>query len=381
MEDHNELTMEFDRPLIIDVLDSTDLRYVTLYMFFIRKELFRDLEDDDIIEQFDSILHLEEPTVQDLKRICDEEFLQNLFNYNVITNIKSLEALKVKGDSVKVRLAQGLKLEREDVSGDEEEIHILCREDYLERVITAKVPEMTAVRIHKALERLRAMMCPRTNKVHTLIKKFGDYYVLADDFYYIIEQVGNPYQALRVELMIRAMADKYKEIGTQLDELLEQFDSNLTKADMMNKFRKAKEKQKTDYIAYLIEKSRKLPTKYNPKFPKDQNPELYLSWKTKLNELIGLKLTFDDIDQKMDKLRAYYSGAKQVMPYLTFIEKTTYDDEIADQVKGLLVGARNDLKGINDQIEKYTKKDLRLLNIDLERLIIDLGIDEEEEKE
>lgn len=407
MEEHKGLSLDIDRSLISDVLDTSDLRYVVLFLFFIRKDLFGDLEDDDVMNQFELLFHLEEPTISDLQKLVTEEFVQKLLQYNVITNIKSYEAFQTKGPDVKVRLAPGLKLEHEEVSSEEEEIHILCREDYLERVIASKISEMSASRIHKALERLRAMMCPRTSVVHNLVKKFGDFYVLDDNLYYIIEQLGNPYQALRVELMIRSMVDKYQEIENRLNEYLELFDPNLLKSDMLNKFKQAKEKLKSDYLAYLITKSRKLPSKFNPKFPeleskktkteskgkKDseksmeqdkvlsfQYPEIYLIWKEKLNDLIASKLQFTEIYSKMDLLKAYYSGAKQIMSYMSFIEKTSFDDEIADKVKNLLMDARNELKSINEKLENYDKKELKLLNLNWDRYILEHDLEPDEEE-
>ena len=193
----------------------------------------------------------------------------------------------------------------------------------------------------------------------------------------ILEQIGNPYQALRLEILIRTMLQKYKEIGDQINELLEQFDPELSKGDMQKKFQAAKEKEKTDYLEYLISKSRKLPRKYNPKFPEGQTPPIYAHWKQTLNNLIQLRLDFDAIDSKLDKLRGYYSGKKQVMPYLKFIEKTSFDeDEIAETVKQTLLEARNDLKNISYELEKYDKKELKLMTLDYERAVVDLGEDD-----
>ena len=97
-------------------------------------------------------------------------------------------------------------------------------------------------------------------------------------------------------------------------------------------------------------------------------PPIYAHWKQTLNNLIQLRLDFDAIDSKLDKLRGYYSGKKQVMPYLKFIEKTLFDeDEIAETVKQTLLEARNDLKNISDELEKYDKKELKLMTLDYER--------------
>lgn len=379
-ENHKKLDMQFDRPLLEDVFDSPELRYVALYMFILRKELFKDLEDDELIEEFDRLFNTEELTVGDLKRNLSDELLKNLFQFHIITNIKNQDAIEQKADDFKIRLAPGIKIAHQELSIDEEEVHIFCQEPFLERIIASSIPEMTQTKIHGALERLRAMMCPRTTVIHELIHKYGEYYVLDDDFYYIIESLGNPFQALRIELLIRAMSEKYKDIESKIDEIMVQFDPELPKSTYMNKFKTAKEKNKSDYLGFLVEKSRKLPIKFKVKFPENEIPEPYKKWKESVNELVGLKLTFNEIDNKMDELRAYYSGKKQVMPYMKFIEKTTYDEDgISDKVKKLLVEARNSLKNIAEGIEKYPKKEMKILNLDIERMIVEQGLDEEEE--
>ncbi|MHA2018217.1 MAG: hypothetical protein ACTSXY_08070 [Promethearchaeota archaeon] len=325
VEEHNALDLDYDRILLEDVFDSPDLRYVSLYMYIIRKELFQDLLDDDIIDQFETITSLDEPTVGDIKRICTIDFIKNLFQYRLITNLRSYSIFENKGNDVKIKFAKGLKLTHEDISESEEEVHIFFNENYLERLISPVIPEMTLSKIHGALERLRAMMCPRSSKMHALVHKYGDFYVIDDDFYYIIEDFGNPYQALRIELMIRAMSKKYKEIENNLDEVLNQFDKSIVKAPVMKKLKKAEEKGKKDYIKYLTEKSRKktFPLKFRIQFPDNEVSDKYLEWRESLNNIIKLKLNFIEINNKMNELRAYYSGKNQKLTYIDFIQKST----------------------------------------------------------
>ncbi|RLI63609.1 MAG: hypothetical protein DRO88_09430 [Promethearchaeia archaeon] len=382
VEEHNALDLDYDRILLEDVFDSPDLRYVSLYMYIIRKELFQDLLDDDIIDQFETITSLDEPTVGDIKRICTIDFIKNLFQYRLITNLRSYSIFENKGNDVKIKFAKGLKLTHEDISESEEEVHIFFNENYLERLISPVIPEMTLSKIHGALERLRAMMCPRSSKMHALVHKYGDFYVIDDDFYYIIEDFGNPYQALRIELMIRAMSKKYKEIENNLDEVLNQFDKSIVKAPVMKKLKKAEEKGKKDYIKYLTEKSRKktFPLKFRIQFPDNEVPDKYLEWRESLNNIIKLKLNFIEINNKMNELRAYYSGKNQKLTYIDFIQKSTYDeDNISEKIKNLLIEARNSLKEISEKLEKYPKKQMKLLNLDIERMIIEKGLDEEED--
>ena len=252
-EIHQKLNLEYDRQLFEDILDTPDLRYVVLYMFFIRKEVFNDLRDDALQDEFEAAVALKEPTVADIKRICSGDLLKNLFNFNLIANIKSYEAFMTKPETFKVRFADGLKLEHQNLTADEEEVHIFMNEVLLERVIANKIPEITQTRIHSALERLRAMMCPRSSMVHNLVQKYGDSYVLNDDLFDILEQIGNPYQALRLEILIRTMLQKYKEIGDQINELLEQFDSGIIQRRYAKEVsgRKGKGKNGLSRISYF----------------------------------------------------------------------------------------------------------------------------------
>jgi len=381
-EEHSTLDLDYDRILLEDVFDSPNLRYVSLYMYIIRKDLFQDLLDDDIIEQFETITSLDEPTVENLIRICTGDFIRALFQYKFITNIRSYKIFQSKGNDVKIKFAKGLNLTHEDISDSEEEVHIFFNEVYLERVLAPIIPEMTQTRILESLERLRAMMCPKSSMIHELVHKYGDFYVIDDDFYYIIEEFGNPYQALRIELMIRAMSKKYKEIESNINKVLTQFDSSIVKSPIMKKLKQAKEKGKEDYVKYLVEKSRKktLPQKFWIEFPENEIPDKYIEWKNSLNQLFKLKLNFFDIDLKMDELRAHYSGKNQKMTYIEFIQKSTYDeDDISEKIKNLLIDARNSLKEISEKLEKYPRKKMKLLNLDIERMIIEKGLDEEEE--
>ncbi len=377
-EAHQDLDMVYDRQLLEDVLDSKDLRYIVLYMFELRKELFQDLLDDDLIQSFDTLMNLEEPTIQDVRKICSNAFIKDLIRFHVISNIKNYKIFQMKAEDYTIRFARGIRLLHQELDELDEEIHIFFSEEFLLRIISPDIPEITLIKIHKALERMRAMMCPKTPVVHPLVHKYGDEWVIDDKFYYILEELGNPYQALRIELMIRQMSDKYKDISEKLDKYLQLFHPDLSKAKLVNKCRKAKEKNKTDFIGFLVEKSRKstLPAKFWVEFPDNQPPSEFIEWKSILNDLIGLKLLFDDINAKMDELRGYYSGKKQIMPYMKFIEETSFNDEIAAKVKKILVDARNNLKKISDSLSDYNKKELKLLNLKIDRLIIEEGLDE-----
>ena len=419
-EEHDTLDMDYDKNLISDVLDSSELRYISLYMFSIRKDLFRDLLDDDIIDEYNSVMSRKDLTKIDLQKICSKEFIEQLIKFRVISNVSNVNSFSAKKSNDIIRFRKGLLLHHEELHSSEfgEEIHILVKEEFLLNLVSKEIPELSLSVIHKGLERMRAMMCPTTSTVHKLIHNYGDYYVLDDDFFSIIEELGNPFQALRIELMIRKMSDIYKETGKSLSKLLALFDRDLPTAKLINKlFKKKKEEEEEedlekeserksadeskqdldeDYLSLLVKKTRKktLPTKFHlESLIQDANealgnesdlqlPETFTKWKDTLNLLLKERVKFEQINKEMDTLRSYYSGADQIMSYMDFIEKTTYnEDNISEKIAKSLLSARNKLKSISQTIDDHTKKDLKVLNLNIERYIIENDLEPEDDEE
>ena len=67
--EHKNLTLEYDKNLIDNILDNVDMRYIILFMYIIRNDLFKDLIDNGIIESYERVL------------VLDEIFKNNVVNF------------------------------------------------------------------------------------------------------------------------------------------------------------------------------------------------------------------------------------------------------------------------------------------------------------
>ena len=102
----------------------------------------------------------------------------------------------------------------------------------------------------------------------------------------------------------------------------------------------------------------------------------YQQWITELLELLKIRYQMEQFDKKLIDLKSYYSGKNKKFSYLEFIEKVSFnEDGIVDHIQNSLIDHRKELVRINEQISKLTEKELKLLNLDYERLIIMSGED------
>jgi hypothetical protein len=82
------------------------------------------------------------------------------------------------------------------------------------------------------------------------------------------------------------------------------------------------------------------------------------------------------LEKKLMELKKIYSGKNKKFQYLEFVEKVTYNEEnLLDSIQKSLVEYRKELIKINEQITKLTKKEIKLLNLDYERLLITIEDD------
>ena len=72
--EHKNITLEDDRALINKILDDLDMRYIILFLYIIRNDLFNDLIDDTLIESYQNVLSLDEIFKGNLLNFWSEEF-------------------------------------------------------------------------------------------------------------------------------------------------------------------------------------------------------------------------------------------------------------------------------------------------------------------
>ncbi len=360
--EHNNLTLEDDINLINTVLDDIDMRYIILFLYIIRNDLFKDLSDKNIIESYNRILVFDEIYKSNLINFWDEEFIEIYIDLGLIKNIRSKREFEQKDDDFIIKLGEEtVTIEQDTISVPDDTLYLL---------INKKFKLLTRRNFNLALTRLKGVRCEKTSVIHPLIYEIGEHdYTLSDDLYYILDQFGNTYQLIKIEVTIEGFYQRFKEIKEKINEFVEIFEPTLNTKPVLKKVHKAIDDNK-DIIKYLKDEKIQLSDKFN--FDKiDKENVLFKEWNSKLLLLLRLRYQMAQIEDRLVELKKFYSGKEKKFRYLKFIEKVTYnEDNILNNIQNTLIDLRKDLININEKIEKITKKEIKLLNLDHERLII-----------
>ncbi len=363
METHRTLDPEIDRTMLESVFDDPIIRYILLYMYLVRVHVFLNLEDEAIIDGFERIDRIgsNSLTVKDLKQSLPEDVIEELFVYNLVKNVTSFNVFEQTPDDFNIKLLSNEVYMEED--------KVMFSAEGLLRVIKPYFPIVTLKKINDALKKLRGIPCETSNITHALVHKFDEDFALDDELYEILFFLGNPYLSLRLERFIVDIELKTLEIEQTIDKYLRIFYTEILNANFVQKIKKAANNPKiTDIFDYIVSKSRNLPMKFEP----PEKSEIYNEWKTLLTQLLNLKTSFFDIHSQIEDIRSFYSGRKQKISYFTFIEQLTENEEETSlYIRNSLIEIRQKLKNSNDFIHDHSEKELKLLNLDLEREVIE----------
>ncbi|MFX1311821.1 MAG: hypothetical protein ACFFHD_04290 [Promethearchaeota archaeon] len=360
--EHNNLTYEDDKNLINTVLDDIDMRNIILFLYIIRNDLFKDLSDRNIIESYNRILVLDEIYKSNIINIWDEEFVDIYIDLGLIKNIRSKREFEQKDDDFIIKLGEEtITIEQDKVSVPDDTLYLL---------INKKFKFLTRRNFNLALTRLKGVRCEKSNIIHPLIYEIGEHdYILSDDLYHILDQFGNIYQLIKIEVTIEGFYQRFIEIKEKINEFIDIFDPTLNTIPAVKRINQAINDSK-DIIKYLKDEKIELSDKFN--FDKiDKEKALFKEWNSKLLSLLRLRYNMKQINDKLIELKSLYSGKEKKFRYLEFIEKVTYnEDNILNNIQNTLINLRKDLININEKLKKMTKKELKLLNLDHERVII-----------
>jgi len=360
--EHLNLTLEHDKNLIENVLDDIDMRYIILFLYIIRNDLFKDLNDKNLIESYERVLILDEIYKNNVINFWDEEFIEIYIDLGLMKNIRSIREFKQKdGDFI-------LKLGEETITIENDIISVPA--DTLFLLISKKFKALNRRNYNLALTKLKGVRCEKSNAIHSLILGIGENdLTLPDDFYYILDQYGNIYQAIKIEITIEGFFQRFKEIQEKIDGFIKIFDPVLNTKSIMKKVNKAIEENK-EIFQYLKDEKVELSDKFN--FEKiDRNSAIFQEWNSKLLTLLKYRNQLENINIKLVDLKKIYSGKEKKNNYLKFVEKISFNEEgIVDNIQNVLIELRKELVKINEQITKLTEKELKLLNLDYERLIL-----------
>ncbi len=360
--EHKNLSIEVDKNLIEKILDDLDMRYVALFLYVIRNDLFKDLSDPTLIENYEKILILDEIFKNNITSFWDENFTEVAIDLGLLKNIRSIREFQQKEPDFLVKLGE------ETITIEENTISV--PDDSLFLIINKKFKTLSRRNFNLALTKLKGVRCEKTNNIHPFIYEIGEHdYTISDDLYYILDQFGNIYQTIKIELTIEGFYERFSEIQKKIESFLEIFDPKLINKPVKKKVEKAIDENK-EIIKYLKDEGIELSGKFS--FDKiDPNEEIFQTWKNKLLILLNLNYKMKLIDNQLLELKKAYSGKNKAHSYLDFIEKISFNEGgIIDKIQSTLIDLRNKLVEINEELLKFSKKDLQLLNLDYEKFVI-----------
>jgi hypothetical protein len=360
--EHKQLTLEDDSKLIETILNDLEMRYIILFLYVIRNDLFKDLSDKILIESYERILAIDEIYKNNIVSFWEEDFTDVYIDLGLIKNIRSKREFDQKdGDFI-------IKLGEETITIEGETISVPA--DTLFLIINKKFKELTRRNFNLALTRLKGVRCEKSSVIHPLIYEIGEHdYTLSDDLYYILDQYGNIYQAIKIEITIEGFYQRFKEIEEKVNDFINIFDPILNTKLLLRKINFAIEEEK-EIINYLKEEDIKLPEKFNIGKISKEDP-IFKQWNSQLILLLKIRYQLMQIEEKIMVLKKKYSGKEKEFNYHEFVEKITYnEDNLLDNIQKSLVEYRKEVVKINEQISQLIKKEIKLLNLDYERLLI-----------
>ena len=359
---HINLTFEDDKNLINNILNNVDMRYIVLFLYIIRNDLFKDLSEDDLIESYEKVLVLDDIYKNNVINLWNEEFIEIYIDLGLMKNIRSIREFQEKDNDFIIKLGEEtITIENNIIS---------VPDDTLFLIINKKFKSLSRRNFNLALTRLKGVRCEKSSVIHPLIIGIGEHdYTIPDDIYYILDQYGNIYQAIKIEITIEAFYQRFKEIQDKINKYIKIVEPTLNTKLVVKKINKAIEENK-DIIQYLKDEKVELSEKCD--FDKiDKDNDIFKQWNSKLLSLLKLRFQIEQIDDKLKDLKNYYSGKNKKLNYLEFIEKVSFnEDGLVNNIQNSLIGFRKKLVEIKDQVEEITEKDLKLLNLDYERLVI-----------
>ena len=360
--EHKNLTFEDDKNLIINILNDVDMRYIVLFLYIIRNDLFKDLTEKDLIESYEKVLILDDIYKSNVINLWTEEFIEIYIDLGLMKNIRSLQEFQQKDNDFIIKLGEETITIENDI--------ISVPDDTLFLIINKKFKSLSRRNYNLALMRLKAVRCEKSSMIHSLIIGISENdYTIPDDFYYILDQYGNIFQAIKIEITIEGFYQRFREIQDKINKFIKIFEPTLNTKLVMKKINNAIDESK-DIIQYLKDEKVELPEKFN--FDKiDKDHDIFKQWSSQLVSLLKLRFQIDQIDEKLIDLKNYYSSKDKKYNYIEFIEKVSFnEDGLVNNIQNSLIDLRKKIVEINDQIKKTTEKDLKLLNLDYERLIL-----------
>ncbi|MEJ2294890.1 MAG: hypothetical protein P8Y23_08975 [Candidatus Lokiarchaeota archaeon] len=303
--EHKKLSIEYDLNLIDKTLDDKDMRYIILFLYIIRNDLFKDFSDIPLIESYERILILDDIYKSNIDQFWERNFIEIAIDLGLFKNIRSLQEYDQKDPDFIIKLGDETVTLENDM--------IMVPDDLLYLMIHKKFKNISRRNFNLSLSKLKALKCEYANIIHPFIFQIDENdYTISDDLY----QYGK------------------------------------------------------DIIPFLKDEKIKLPDKFNTENI-DKNSEIYKSWSDKLYSLLLKNNQLYELEDSLNEIKEIYSGINKKSSYLQFVEKISFnEDDILAKIQAKLITLRDDIVKVKSEIADFTMKDLKLLNLDYERLII-----------
>ncbi len=360
--EHTNLSIENDKNLIEKVLDDIDMRYIVLFLYIIRNDLFRDLDNTELIESYEKVLILDEIFKDNILNFWENEFIEVAVDLGLFKNIRSMREFQQKEDDFIIRLGEEtVTIENDTISVPDHSLFLM---------ITKKFKFLTRRNFNSALLKLKGVRCEMSNIIHPFVSEIGDHdFTIPDEIYYILDQYGNIYQAIKIEITIEGIYQRFAEIQEKLNEFIDIFEPKFRTKPVLKKVHEALSNDK-DIIQHLKDEKIELPDKFAYNENDIENPT-FKDWYSKLMLLLKYTSQMKLLETKLFEIKQIYSGKGKKFNYLEFIEKVSFnEDNIVNTIQSALIKLREELLETNNELEQLTKKDLKLLNLDFERYLI-----------
>ncbi len=229
--EHNKLSLEYDRNLINSILNNKNTKYTILYLYIIRKDLFNNL-DEYLIHQYERAIILDDIYKNDVELLWDQEFIEKVIDFRLFKNIRSYREYDQKEGNFIIKMGEyTITIEKNT---------ILTPKETLFRIITKRFKSLNRRDFELGLTKLKEVRCEVSGMVHHFIYEVGDDdYVLSDDFYDILDQFGNIYQAIKIEPTSDGLLEICKEIKKKIYNIVMIFDPILNNKSVIKKLNKA----------------------------------------------------------------------------------------------------------------------------------------------
>lgn len=364
--EHNQLSLEYDRNLINSLLNDINCKYLILFLYIIRKDLFKD-SDPELMSKYERVIILDEIFKNNVETFWDQDFIDIVIDLGLFKNIRNRSDYNRKEGDFILRMG--------DITITVEKDTILTPIDTISSMINRRFKSSKLNDFSSCITRLKEIRCESTSTTHRLIYEIGEEdLVLSDDLYELLDEIGNIYQAIKIEFTIEEFYRKFKENQEKLMSYTAIFDPILDKMVNIKQIIK-KDGSKEEIVEFKLGGLKKIKRALEDavEIEKDQKLEFIgVNFNFKLSEEIvninlsalnyqtlkKLQINMENLNKELKEIKSYYSGKNRKYNYLEFLEKIP---EIKDEIQKLLISAKSNIEYI---IEMMSSIESQLIKID-----------------